>query len=590
MRENRSPNLFTFYVSCFITSFKVCPLFVIVQYTMAIIEGSAYGFVAIAFQKLFESVTVYAAGKTDFVQVLYPLLVLLGIIFSFHITGAIFNICSIGARDKMTGYFTYQINKKIQKIPPVSFENTDLLDDINKASEGAQCTYSTVDTIIFAVCNYVPYYTIMYLYLGSLDSRLSAALLFVFIPMFISEVFRSKTHQKLEDTVSPLRREFTQYKKYLSEKETRVLGAFGYFKAKTADVLHLFNHANWESEKKITYIELFSSMITLVGYGIVLFLFVRSLFTGNISLAAFAAIFASIDAMFQFLSNVFNDHVALVARNTGMVKNYMNFCNIPEEAGRMQVSETRKGISCDNVSFHYPNTTQDAVHNVTLNICEGEIIAVVGENGSGKSTLIKLIAGLYTPTKGSVSTFGCDTNEVSKTSLYRNFSAVFQNFQKYKMTCKENIQISDIEIDKSDAYLEFVAGQSGLDVSSRSLPDGYQTMLSRDFGGIELSHGQWQRLAIARGIYKDHGLIFLDEPTAAIDPIEESELFHQFVEISKGKTTIIVTHRLGSAKIADRIVVLDKGEISEIGTHEELLKGNGKYSELYQAQAKWYAI
>jgi ATP-binding cassette subfamily B protein len=174
--------------------------------------------------------------------------------------------------------------------------------------------------------------------------------------------------------------------------------------------------------------------------------------------------------------------------------------------------------------------------------------------------------------------------------LFKNISGVFQNFQKYKMTLGDNISISNLGLtnDLKEHTLIQACHQAELDTTSKEFTKSFDTMLSREFDGVDLSGGQWQRVAIARGLYKANDIIVLDEPTAAIDPIEETRLYQQFAQLAKDKTAIIVTHRLGSAQIADRIVVMDKGEIVEMGMHRELLLKNGKYAEMYETQKKWY--
>ena len=158
------------------------------------------------------------------------------------------------------------------------------------------------------------------------------------------------------------------------------------------------------------------------------------------------------------------------------------------------------------------------------------------------------------------------------------------------MTLKNNICISDAGRDTEDEELDLIVRMAGLDVTERSFDSGYETMLSREFGGVDLSGGQWQRVAIARGFYRIHQIIVLDEPTAAIDPLEETKIYNRFAEISKDKTAIIVTHRLGSVKLADRIVVMDKGKIVGIGTHSDLVLECPKYREMWTAQAQYYVL
>jgi ATP-binding cassette subfamily B protein len=179
-----------------------------------------------------------------------------------------------------------------------------------------------------------------------------------------------------------------------------------------------------------------------------------------------------------------------------------------------------------------------------------------------------------------------DIKNFASKSRFSRVSGVFQNFIRYKLTARENITISDTEQTPAADPLSKRAEEAG--VRTADLPDGLNTVLSREFDGIELSGGQWQRVAIARGLYREHDIIILDEPTAAIDPIEESNIFRLFKESAKGKTAVLVTHRLGSVKIADRILLMEEGKICELGTHDQLMEQNGKYAKMYREQASWY--
>lgn len=216
-------------------------------------------------------------------------------------------------------------------------------------------------------------------------------------------------------------------------------------------------------------------------------------------------------------------------------------------------------------------------------------MAIVGENGAGKSTIAKLILGIFVPTTGNVYIGNHSTRDFSGESVYEKSSAVFQNFQRYKMTLKQNVAISDLTMENSQTQISESLRCMDIKVDDYTVyPDGLDSLLSKEFGGTDLSGGQWQRIAIARGMYRRHKIIVLDEPTAAIDPLEESKIYKQFAEISKGKTSIIITHRIGSARIADKIIVMDKGTIVGYGNHEELIKENKLYRTMFNSQAQWY--
>ena len=247
-------------------------------------------------------------------------------------------------------------------------------------------------------------------------------------------------------------------------------------------------------------------------------------------------------------------------------------------------------IELRNVSFRYPGTNKDVIKNVNLTINPGETVVLVGLNGAGKTTLIKLLTRLYDPTEGAVYLDGRDIREYDVRELYSMFGIIFQDFGKYAVTVEENIRFGDIHKDADRDTVREAAIQSAADEYINNLPNGYDTPLMRIFekNGIELSGGQWQKLAIARAFYADSDVIILDEPTASLDPLAEQEIFNQFDRLRKSKTTIFVSHRLSSATIADKIVVLEHGSVVECGNHADLMELNGKYHELFSVQADRY--
>lgn len=247
-------------------------------------------------------------------------------------------------------------------------------------------------------------------------------------------------------------------------------------------------------------------------------------------------------------------------------------------------------IEFQNVSFRYPNTTRDVIKNVSFRIEPGETVVLVGLNGAGKTTLVKLLTRLYDPTEGVILLDGHDIREYSVEELYKMYGIIFQDFGKYAVSVRENIAFGEISKGVDEDDIQKAAHASDADDFIAHLPDGYDTPLMRIFeeNGIELSIGQWQKLSIARAFYSDSDVLILDEPTASLDPMAEQEIFNRFDELRKDKTSIFVSHRLSSATTADKILVLEYGELIESGTHKELMDAKGKYYTLFSTQAKRY--
>ncbi|MDF2629620.1 MAG: transporter ATP-binding protein [Symbiobacteriaceae bacterium] len=240
-------------------------------------------------------------------------------------------------------------------------------------------------------------------------------------------------------------------------------------------------------------------------------------------------------------------------------------------------------IRFEGVTFTYPGGGEPVLRNLTMEIRAGEKVALVGANGAGKSTLTKLLLGLYQPDAGRITIDGVPIGEILPDSFRQNVSCVFQDFVRYNLTLHDNVAVGNLEA--TPAQVEAACSAAGLE----RLPAGPETMLGRTFtGGVELSGGQWQRIAMARTFVRGAQLIVLDEPTAALDPRAEMEVFAKFVELVKGKTALLISHRLGSARMADRVIVLNDGRVAETGSHDELMAAGGLYAELFKTQAQWY--
>ena len=249
-----------------------------------------------------------------------------------------------------------------------------------------------------------------------------------------------------------------------------------------------------------------------------------------------------------------------------------------------------RAISARDISFRYPSSETPALIDVSIDIEAGEVVALVGENGSGKSTLAKILAGLYPPLSGTVMWDGVDIATIDPTELSHKVAVIFQDFIRYHLSAEQNIGLGDIDHRSgADVTVQGAAEQAGADDFIARLPDGYQTLLGPEFlGGVDLSAGQWQRMALARAFYRDAPLVILDEPTASLDARAEHELFVRIRSLLAGRTVLLISHRFSSVRNADRVYVLHEGRLIESGTHAQLVATGGRYAEMYALQAAAY--
>lgn len=249
----------------------------------------------------------------------------------------------------------------------------------------------------------------------------------------------------------------------------------------------------------------------------------------------------------------------------------------------------KQGFVFENVGFRYPDAERWALRNLDFELRAGEVLALVGENGAGKTTLVKLLARLYDPDEGRILLDGRDLREYDLDEVRANIGVIFQDFVRYHMTAAENIGVGQIDAMDDDARIREAARRAMADEVVESLPGGYDQLIGRRFRtGVDLSGGQWQKIAIARAYMRDAQVMILDEPTAALDARSEFEVFQRFKELSEQRTAVLISHRFSSVRMADRILVMDQGRLEASGTHEELMADGGRYAELFELQAAGY--
>ena len=546
-----------------------------------IFHGMSFAIIVIMTQKFFDVIASFLNGNLDKSDLIILSVLLIVCQILTQILNGFVNFYADVVKEKGYGKICHIIQRKLINIAPIEFEKNAFLDDINKADQGAIQACDMVDTINSIFTFYVPYFTVIAIYMYKLNFVLVLAIVFVFVPVFISNFVRLHFGDVIENEIAPIRRESEAYEKVLITldfyKENRVLGAANTFIKLYKDGVDKLNGITWKKRKKEAIINIGLSMLSFIAYGAVLVMLVYLCMKGDITIGSFAAVFASIDVMFYLMDEIFQDSLGRVAKNMGLINNFLNLMN-HSEVDCESIDVQKNDICLKNIYFKYPESEKVALNNLSMYIKENETVAIVGENGAGKSTLARIILGIYTPNRGEIEIGGIKIDEKHK--AFRYISSVFQKFNRYKLDVCENVILSDFNEEKKySESLKLVDDKLNIETG---------VILSRDFDGIDLSGGQWQKLAIARGVHKKAKILVLDEPTAAIDPIQESEMYNRFIKISENKTSIIITHRLGIARAADRIFVLKEGEIVESGTHQDLLAQKGEYYLMWTSQADWY--
>ena len=338
-------------------------------------------------------------------------------------------------------------------------------------------------------------------------------------------------------------------------------------------------------------ITVMSSVVNCVFFAMIAY----QVFTGRIQIGDYSLYTGALTSIASNVASLISVS-ASVYEGTLFVDNIISFMKVEptivptcDEPQRVNHGGAHT-IEFRNVSFRYPGTERDVLKNVNLTIRPGETAVLVGLNGAGKTTFIKLLTRLYDPTEGEIFLDGKNLREYDVKDLYSMFGIIFQDFGKYAFSVSENIEFGDVHREHSARDVAQAATDADAVDFIDKLPNGYDTPLMRYFepNGIELSIGQWQKLAIARAFYSTSDILILDEPTASLDPIAEQEIFNQFDKLREDKTTIFVSHRLSSATMATKIIVLEYGELIEEGTHKELMEKKGRYFELFSTQASRY--
>ncbi len=416
------------------------------------------------------------------------------------------------------------------------------------------------------------------------------------LPSLFGEIYFNQRVYSLTQSFTPERREL-DYLRYIgasdeTAKEIKIFGLVDFL----ADRFKFISDKYYNENKKIVLNRAFVGILlsvagTMAYYGAYVFIIGQAI-TSLITIGTMTFLSGSFSRMNNMLQ-AFMLRFSRIAESALYLQDFFDFLELQPvlpKSGMLSIPQPiKEGFVFENVSFKYLNSEKYAVKNLSFHIDAGEKLALVGENGAGKTTIVKLLSRLYDPTEGRILLDGKDLRDYNPEKLREAIGVIFQDFIRFSLTASDNIAIGNINQAKNVAQIENAAEKSLADDVIKELPEKYQQMLGKRFNkGVDLSGGQWQKIALARAYMREAQLLILDEPTAALDARAEHEVFIRFSELTKGKSAVLISHRFSTVRMADKILFLENGQRKEYGTHESLMQEGGLYAELFNLQAKGY--
>lgn len=376
-------------------------------------------------------------------------------------------------------------------------------------------------------------------------------------------------------------------------KDIRMFGLRGWLEDLWGSTMRLYSAFCAKRERKYIWANIIDIVLTFLRNGIAYAFLIGITVKNRLPASQFLLYFAALSGFAQWVVEIL-DKLSVMHKQSLDISTIREFLDWDEpfdlNGGERIAFEPNKQyeIRLDNVSFRYPKADKDTLSHINLTVHPGEKLAIVGLNGAGKTTLVKLVCGFLDPTEGRILLNGEDIRKFNRNDYYALFSAVFQEFSVLDVTVKENVAQCVDGIDETRVWQ--CIDKAGLTEKIKSLPKGIETHLGRRVfkDGVEFSGGQTQRLMLARALYKNAPILVLDEPTAALDPIAENDIYQKYNDMTHGRTSFFISHRLASTRFCDRIIFVDSGKIAEEGTHDELLKNGGGYAYMFEVQSKYY--
>ncbi|MEZ5039340.1 MAG: ABC transporter ATP-binding protein [Saprospiraceae bacterium] len=476
------------------------------------------------------------------------------------------------------------------------FENAEFYDKLERARR--QTTGRTV-LMTQVLSQFQDIITLLFLGAGlvAFNPWLILILIVAVIPSFLGETHFNQRTYSLTRSWTPERREL-DYLRYIGAsdqfaKEVKTFNLADFIANRFEILSNNYYKANRNLVvSRAAWGSLLSTLGTIAYYGAYIFIIIQTV-SGLITLGTLTFLSGSFKNMQSRLQSIMT-RFSSIAASALYLQDLFDFFSIQPsiktaDNAALFPEKLVDGFRFENVSFKYPNSDKWAIRNLSFHLSPGEKLALVGENGAGKTTLVKLLARLYEPTEGRVLLEGIDLRAYDLKDVRDHIGIIFQDYMRFQLKAGENIAVGNIEALREQSTIEMAAHKSLANTVIESLPGKYDQMLGKRFAdGLELSGGQWQKIALARAYMRDAQLLILDEPTSALDARAEHEVFQRFSDLIEDKSAVLISHRFSTVRMADRILVLENGRLLELGSHEELLQKDGKYAELFHLQAQGY--
>ena len=578
------PRLLRFVLS---SAFLISSLFLL----LSVVRPLFTPFIAIFWKRFVDGVYALAPGMRIGIELVLLLVGYAALTFIQNIIQSMTTLngeqaflLDIVQANRFSEFVLTKMYAKVSRLPTEYYESPDFYDRTERAfSYAGEQMRKEVVVNVYAVIAGVVGTIAVFIALYSYHPLLSLVAVVAPAPSLYSQLIGSKiTHAFKRDT-SEDRRKLDYYEQLIlrfAVKEFKVFNAGEFIMDKWEKVASKYLRREIRTRYRTEAVGLVGVVVNNAAAIGSALLAVWLLTQGEISLGAVGAVFALSNELTHIAGSVI-DGIGKLISNRRDVSQLFEFLDLPEEetAGEPIPEEFRQ-IRAKDIRYRYPMTDRYVLDGIDCTIRSGEVVAFVGENGAGKSTFVKILLGLIRPSEGTLQYNDTPLSDLRIEEYRDGIGAVFQDFVQYRgLTVGDNVRLGDFE---SKTAVEPALSDAGF---SAHTPE---TMLGRDLDGKELSGGEWQKLAIARGLYRNRDILVLDEPTASLDPLSEEEVFRRFLSMTEGKTSIIVTHRIGSAALANRILIFDAGRIVEEGTHDQLIANNGKYARMFAAQAEWY--